>query len=209
MKKYFFLFYLVTATFLAKAHQPDLSSTLLVEQQSGEWLLQIRASLTAFEYEIENQYGQNAYTTPEEFQELVLDHVKENIFIKINQEGPVKIRNSQVKIGHETHVFFEMEDIPKDIYNIAIKNSSFKNITRNQSALVILKNGVSKDQFVLDGSNRHSIELAVDHSKFTIVSNAKTSLNARFVYKFLGVLFIVSILLATLLSRYKRRNVSL
>jgi len=38
----------------AKAHQADLSSTLLVEQGENAWILQIRASLTAFEYEIEH-----------------------------------------------------------------------------------------------------------------------------------------------------------
>ena len=31
-----------------QAHQPELSTTMLIEQPEGQWLLQVRSALTAF-----------------------------------------------------------------------------------------------------------------------------------------------------------------
>ena len=153
----------------ASAHNPDISSTLLVEESDNQWVLQIRAALTAFEYEIESHFGESSYATPEEFQELVIQHVSERLSIQFNDGSPVILKNGMVKLGHETSVTFKLSETPQSIESLVVKNSSFNDIPRNQSALIVLKKGFAKDQFTLDRKNDHTAVLSVQNSKFNLV----------------------------------------
>lgn len=153
-----------------QAHQPDLSSTLLVEHEKDQWVLQVRASLTAFKYEIEEHYGAASYASPAEFQDLVLKHVKENIFIMYNGTQSVELKTGIVKLGHETSVTFAVEGTPETIHTLDVKNSSFQDVSRNQSALMILKKGFSKDQFTLNNANQHTARLHVQDDTFALVN---------------------------------------
>ena len=74
LRIFLFLFTIAISNFLY-AHQPDQSSTMLVEKGEGVWILQVRAALTAFEYEVHHTFGTESYKTPEEFNELVLTHL--------------------------------------------------------------------------------------------------------------------------------------
>ena len=203
MHKYFIILLLLIGTVLAKAHQPDLSSTMLIEQGKNQWLLQVRAALTAFEYEIESNYGKDAYSTPEEFRDLVIDHVKKHVSVEFNQLAAVAIQNAYVKLGHETNVVFELTDVPKLINSVRVKNNCFEDINRNQSALIILKEGMAQDQFVLDQSNDHTTTLQVAHSKFVKVTNATMLSDAKYMYYMVFVL-ITSIIFASVLLVFKK-----
>lgn len=160
------------------AHQADISSTVLAEQEEGHWVLQIRTSLTAFEYEIENNFGKSSYATPEEFQELVLKHIKENISINIDQESEVFLENGRVALGHETNVVFEVSGMPLEFDKLEFANSSFKNINRNQSALIVLKKGLKQSQFVLNNKNEHSVQLKVKDNQFVEVTSEAAVMQA-------------------------------
>ena len=164
---------IICISFGVKAHRPDLSSTLLVQQGENKWVLQVRSALTAFEYEIENHFGKSAYNSPEEFQKLVVDYVQNNIAIKVNGENAVVFQNGNVKLGHETNATFEVIGMPKNIQSLVVKNSSFSNISRNQSALIVVKKGFSKDQFILNNDNGHIVELQVKNSKLELVAPIK------------------------------------
>jgi hypothetical protein len=142
-----------------QAHQPDLSSTILSEQGKDKWVLQVRGALTGFEYEIHQNFGENSYATPEEFQELVMKHVQENISILFDESNNVVLKNGIVRLGHETNVIFEVKGVPENFKAVEFKNSSFKDISRNQSALIILKKGVTQKQFVLNNANQHTANL--------------------------------------------------
>jgi LPXTG-motif cell wall-anchored protein len=188
-----------------KAHQPDLSSTILVEQADDKWVLQVRAALTAFEYEIEEHFGVSSYTSPEEFNELVIAHVQENLSILINNAGSIKFQNGMVKLGHETSVTFEVLGIPETIESLNIRNESFSNIPRNQSALIVLKEGFSKEQFSLNSNNNHSVKLVVGDAKFDLLTPEPGETQNSYLI-ILGVLFTLSILYFAL---KKRQNIKL
>ncbi|MFK8101108.1 MAG: DUF6702 family protein [Saprospiraceae bacterium] len=154
--------------YTGKAHQVDISTTMLVEKEAGTWILQITAALTAFEYEVHRHYSDTAYTTPKEFEELLVRHVRENLILDFNHEQEIIWQNALVKLGHETTVRFELSNVPTDIQTIAVKNASFKNIHRNQSALVLLKKGMTKKQFVLNNANEHKVSLQVEATNFVL-----------------------------------------
>ncbi len=184
-----------------QAHQPDLSSTLLVEQGENIWVLQVRAALTAFEYEIEQHFGEDSYATPEEFQGLVIKHIEENTFIKFNNTDGIVLQNGWVKLGHETSVTFEVVGTPETIQSLKVKNSSFSQISRNQSALMVVKKGFSKNQFTLNNNNQHTVELAINDSKFELIAATQKKASIHLLLIFGVFLLLLSVVHFTFKKR--------
>ena len=147
-------------------HDPLYASTILIEQEDGSWVLQIHSALTAFEHEVHTNYGKDSYKTPEEFNNLVLQHVLKNLSIKIDGKKTVSFKNGYVKLGHEASAVFEVDGIPKKVKKVLFANSSFKNVHNNQNTLMILKKGFKKQNFLLNDSNQHSVELKVSKDQF-------------------------------------------
>lgn len=161
MKKYILSLVLFLSALNAQAHHVDVSSTMLVEQENNSWVLQIKTALTAFEQEIKAKNLETPYKTAEEFQALVIQHVKDNLHIYFNEEDTVTLKNGRIKLGHESNIVFEVVGVPETFNSVYVKNSSFKNIHRNQSALIILKKGFTKKQFILNDKNEHAMHLKV------------------------------------------------
>jgi len=166
MMKWLIVIGLLFSSFMVRAHQVEASTTMLVEQENGEWILQIRSALTAFEYEVHAHYGKDSYTTPEKFQELAISHMMENLSISFNEKDAVTLENPFIKLGHETNALFKVIGVPETINSVTVKNSSFQDVGRNQSALVILKKGFAKKQFILSKTNNHQITLITKDSQF-------------------------------------------
>ncbi|GLR17306.1 hypothetical protein [Portibacter lacus] len=163
---------------------------MLIEQSEDVWVVQVRASLTAFEYEVESNYGKDSYKTPEEFKTLVLDHMMKNLNIKFNDLENVKFGNGQVKLGHETSVVLEVLNAPKSIESVKIKNLSFDDIYNSQSALIVLKKDFAKEQFMLSKANEYEAELEVGALKFELKPSAKSAANPSYAMLiFCGLLF--------------------
>lgn len=157
---------LVFFSFNKKNHDPVYSTTILIEQGDGSWVLQVYSALTAFEHEVHTNYGKDSYKTPEEFNTLVIQHLIKNLSIKINSKHAVRLEKGYVKLGHETTAVFEVAGIPKKLTNILFSNSSFKDIHDNQNTLIILKKGFKKQHFILNDSNGHSVKLKTSKNKF-------------------------------------------
>ncbi|RMG26572.1 MAG: hypothetical protein D6730_08840 [Bacteroidetes bacterium] len=170
MLKWVTLWSLVFVSCKVLAHSPNLSSTLLAQQGEGKWVVQIRASLTAFEYEIHQHEGADSYATPEEFQQLVLKHVKANLSILFNESHAAVLQHGLVKLGHETSVVFEVKGVPDTIESLAVQNSSFSHISRSQIALIVLKKGFSTEQFILNQANEYTLRLNANDARFELLS---------------------------------------
>ena len=198
-----FLFWVTCFCHKAVAHQPELSSTMLIEQEDGQWLLQIRSALTAFQYEIKTNYPDRVYETPKEFQDLVLEHLEKNINIYFdgNPDNSVVIKKGYVKLGHETNVLFEMTGIPSDFKSLSAKNTTFGGISRNQSALIVVKKGFEKEQFVLNNDNQHTVELVVKNNQFELV-NKRVITNFIFSKCTYLIAISLSLMLALMLLMY-------
>lgn len=205
MKKALFFISLFFFTISVKAHQPDISTTMLVEKENNTWVLQVRASLSAFQHEIKTHFADTPYKTPEEFKEMVLEHLRNNFQIILNGDEQITLKKGFVKLGHETNVVFEVTGIPSDLKNILVKNSSFNDIYKSQSTLVILKKGYSKERFFLNNENNHTLKLETSGHKFI---NFKSDIISKTTYQLL-VILIVCILFSIVLFRkkYSRRKI--
>ena len=184
-----------------KAHQADISTTMLVEKENGTWVLQISSSLTAFQHEIRTHFAETPYETPEEFQQMVIEHIKNNLQLSFNDSQNITLGKGDVRLGHETKVVFQVFGIPSDIKSVLVKNTVFDAIHRSQSALVLLKEGFNKEQFVLNDANNHTMELQVNGNEFAEVEENNTSLISA------GLLLIVIAGIAALLLLMNSRPI--
>lgn len=141
------------------AHQPELSTVILSQTEDGKDILQINSALTAFISEIEYIYSKNSYKTPEEFKDLVLDHFNKNVIIILNERDTLRFSNPIVLLGHDTRLIAEVVGFPKNIRSIYIKNTIFKDIPRNQTAVIMLKNGFPTQSYLLTNENFQEIYL--------------------------------------------------
>ena len=189
----------------AYAHQPDLSS-LMIYEQNGKHLLIIKSSLTAFEGEIDYCFEKNAYKTPEDFQALVIKHFQKNCFLIINNDT-IKCLNPRVILGHETTVFAELLNFPNNINNIYVKNTLFKDIPNNACELILSIKGLPQKQYILNKDNKQEVKLSLENNVWTIddLSNPfyKTS-NLIF----LGVFSLLVLMIASIVI-LKKKNISL
>lgn len=193
------LFLFLSMTILVNAHQPDVSTTMLVEKENNTWILQISASLTAFQQEVKTYFEE--YNTPEEFQEMVLEHIKKNLEITFNDNQSITLSHGIVKLGHESKVVFEVFGVPSEIKSVFVKNSTFKNVYNNQSALVILKNGFDKEHFVLNNKNSHSLHLKAEQNRFILKTKNEAS-----IFSFKMLIVLLSILILGVLYKMKTRK---
>lgn len=178
MKKFMLWLAALWFTMVSFAHNPDVSTTMLVDNGNNGWVLQISASLTAFQQEIRTNFAETPYKTPEEFQQMVLEHIKSNLHISFNEGKAISLENGAVKLGHETRVVFQVSGIPSDIHSVLVKNSTFKDIYRNKSTLFLLKEGYKKEHFVLNNDNDHTLSLAVNGKEFVEVGKNEAGLVA-------------------------------
>lgn len=181
---------LLFIAFSVKAHQADVSTTMLVEKEDNTWVLQISASLTAFQHEVQTHFSETPYQSPEEFQLLVLEHVKNNLRIRFN-EMDISFGKGIVQLGHETKVVFEVFGIPRDIQTVQIKNTAFQDIHKNQSALILLKENFNKEHFVLNGANNHTLKLYVEGNTFKILDTTQSNSTIFNLGCILGGIFLV------------------
>tara|TARA_R110002126_G_scaffold173894_1_gene322442 strand:+ start:3585 stop:4202 length:618 start_codon:yes stop_codon:yes gene_type:complete len=189
MKKYILIYITGLFSLLGHAHNPDASTTMLVEKENNTWVLQISSSLTAFQQEVRTHFAETPYKTPEEFQQMVLEHIKNNLDISFNDGSKITLGQGIVKLGHETKVVFEVFGIPSDLQSIRVRNAAFKDIGRSQSALFIFKDGFSKDQFILNNDNDHILNLKVNGNKFVEASQQNAGMDSSYV-----ILIVMSLL---------------
>ena len=160
MKTYIAILVFGLVSFSGFAHQSEMSSTVLAKNDNNVWALQISASLTAFQQEINTHFSDTPYQTPEEFREMVIAHVKNNLQMYFDNNVQVTLKNGMVRLGHETKVIFEVDGIPENFQTMSVTNTTFKDIHKSKSLLVVLKDGIDQNKYMLDESNDHSAFLA-------------------------------------------------
>ncbi|MBQ4915105.1 hypothetical protein J8L85_11695 [Maribacter sp. MMG018] len=181
MKKHIITFALLCFSILGFAHNPDASTLVLAEQKNNVWVLQINASLTAFQQEVRTHYADTPYKTPEEFQEMVLEHIKNNLHLFFNNGEQISLDKGVVKLGHETKVIFEVLNIPASLESVVVQNTIFKDISRNKSTFLLFKDGFEKSNFTLSQSNDHTVSLVVKENTFVEVVQQEATSSSKYV----------------------------
>ncbi|MFZ1748920.1 MAG: hypothetical protein WAU01_01960 [Saprospiraceae bacterium] len=153
------------------AHNPDISS-LMIYEQNGKSILLIKSSLTAFEGEVDFNFGKGAFKTPEEFNQLIIQHFQKNCFVVANGDT-LRFSNPQVQLGHETNLFAELESVPKSIHTLHVKCALFKDMHHNQCELILTINGLPQKQYILNNDNHQEVRLKAENNKWVVFETSK------------------------------------
>ncbi|WPR70997.1 hypothetical protein SLW70_13800 [Flavobacterium sp. NG2] len=176
MKKYALLIALLFS-FASYAHQPDLSTSVLSKTTDGKYILQITSSLSAFEGEIDYRYSKNAYKTAEDFNKLVVDYFRKNVSITVNDDVKLDFAQPLVILGHETKLIVEVLNLPKEIHHFNYTNTMFKDMPNNQMAVILVAEGLPNEQYILENTNKQTIELELKDGKWREATNYSILIN--------------------------------
>lgn len=203
MKLFFSLFLLVVFQ-LAKAHESNLSS-LMIYEQNGRHHLIIKSSINAFEGEVDYKFGKNAYKTPVEFQNLVIQLFQKNCFVKANGL-PINLINPNVTLGHETTLFAELSNFPDTFSELNIQNTMFADMPANICEIILTLNGLPQKQYLLKNENKQRVTLQVKNNKLEVAGdqNILTNKSLWLVMGLLGMLAVL--ILIAFFIRNKRKT---
>lgn len=199
-----FIYCLILGSKVIFAHNPDSSNNIISKTESGQIILQINSSLTAFQQEIIYINGEGAYQSPEEFQNLVLNHFNASFSIIINEKDTLQFKNPQVFLGHETKLVTEIIGLPETVTAIHLKNELFKDIHNNQSVVIFLLDDFPKKKYTLNNTNKHQIAIELKDGKWMELKTVKTDFN----FKYVAYIAIPVIALLVFFIVRKRKNIS-
>ena len=202
MKPIYLIIFLCCGKF-AFAHQPDLSS-LMIYEQNGKYLLLIKSSLTAFEGEIDYHFKPDSYKTPEAFQELVIRHFQKNCSVSINHET-IKFKNPRVMLGHETTIFVELLNVPNKINAMHVKNTFFQDMPNNICELILTIKGLPQIQYILNKDNKQAVKLRAEKNNW-IIEDAPGTDNTTSNSIIYGILALISFLVISILIMKRKKS---
>ncbi|MDP5169863.1 MAG: hypothetical protein NWR72_06435 [Bacteroidia bacterium] len=157
---------------MAEAHSPDVSSIALVRGSNNDWSIQVNASLSAFQYELQLFYPETHLDSvgPEDFQRLVILYLKEKIRLRVNDQDRITYGNAAVRLGHETDVKLEIMGMPDEVHAIFLENLSFKEVHHHKCLGKVVVDGDHSKPFVLEEGNQYQISLSATDEGFQEVS---------------------------------------
>ncbi|QDO93163.1 hypothetical protein FNB79_03950 [Formosa sediminum] len=186
-------------SYFTQAHSPDFSNVIISKTDSGQIVLQINTSLTAFQEEVNYINGTGAYNTPKAFRDLVLKHFYANFSIVINNKDTLQFKDPKVFLGHETKLVTEVLGMPDNIKTIQLKNELFKDIHNNQSIVIFLLDQFPTTKYTLTQDNNHTLYIEYVNGKWhEIKAKTKTEyLNFKYgifivcIIVFFGLVYII------------------
>jgi len=146
------------------AHSPDVSGLIFYEEQGQRYVL-LKSALTAFEGEINYRFGKEAYSTPQEFTDLVVQHFKDQCILVLNGDT-VHWSEVGVHLGHETSLRATLDRPAGPIRSLFVRQGFFANTPGNQCAFVLQGPDATSGQWLLNEYNEHELHLKADSGQW-------------------------------------------
>lgn len=191
MKEFLLTITMSFMALLSTAHGVDISTIVFAEKEENIWTLQVVSALDAFRKEVKIHYSDAPYTTPEEFNSQLLDHLQENLRIFVDGQQALALGKGMVNLGHETVVFYNEIKFPDDATALKIVGEMFKDIHRSKIKLLILKKGYDKQPFILDQKNNYTADLVMKENRFEIKEKEEFPLSYSLLFVFVGLIAVI------------------
>ncbi len=161
MKKILLIISFLAINLSLKAHNAQISTLSIIQNEDKKWSLVVSSGLSAFEFELRNKFPTLDLNKLKlnDFQKLFLANIKENISIKANGKNEIELINGSIKIGHQTDARFDLSGMPEDLEKFSMINHSFSTLTDHHCVMnIITKNGVSQN-FVFEKNNKFELSM--------------------------------------------------
>ena len=146
---------LLFSPFIILAHNP-LSAKYHFEAGENASILTINLSQNGVNQVLLKKYGEEKINSIEqkEFKELIVDYVKSNFEMSINQET-IELKKGGIKLGsHQTDLKFVLPPVSKDIENFSVAIPAFKENKNHQTIFSYTFLGKS-DRIILGENNNY------------------------------------------------------
>lgn len=175
MKKISIILILFFNSFVGFSHNAQLSTMVLMQGKDKKWNLVISASLSAFQVELKNADPSLNLEkiNADEFQALIVKHLRENIKIKANDGSEAQFVNGRVVLGHETDINFEVTNMPNNLQSLDLEHLGFGTIKDHFCVLKIASFANKSGEFLLQNENNHAVSLAVKNNIFIPIKAEK------------------------------------
>jgi len=134
------------------AHNPQVSTISIIQNENKKWSVFITAPLYTCQLAIKEKYPKMNMDSisPFEMQKLILDLVKSNL--KINGDDDLKLINDKVQLAHETSIFF---DISNDHFlPTTISFTAFSQLYNHFTLLKIVPSNSKEVAYILNTDNK-------------------------------------------------------
>ena len=149
------------ATGNAQAHGADYSVLLLTEQSPNQWRLRVSASLEAFRKEVKLHYKDEPYTSAQQFEQQLLQHIKQSLTLHANGKY-VALGEGEVTLGHESSVVFKNISVPPNTAQLQVVNGATKDIYKHTSKLFVASISKNKTSYVLNKVNAFTADVRLN-----------------------------------------------
>jgi hypothetical protein len=134
------------------AHNPQVSTISIIQNENKKWSVFITAPLYTCQLAIKNKYPQMNMdsTSSYEIQKIILDLVKYNLII--NGDTNVKLMNDKVQLAHETTIFFDINN--DNFLPTEISFTAFSKLYNHFTLLKIVPNQSKEIAYILNTDNK-------------------------------------------------------
>lgn len=162
MKTLLLTLLLATLTGAGWAHSPQISTVTLTQNKDSTWTLMMRASLSAYQYELADGCinCQTNSILAADFQPLLLAHLRENIRIRANGSDTISLQKGQVVLGHQTDVRFDVVGMPEQVQLLDVQQLSFAGLGQHVCILRVITLTSGSSTSVLQQDNDYAVSLA-------------------------------------------------
>lgn len=185
------LFLLLVFVVNGYAHNPQVSTISMIQNQNNKWSVFITAPLYTFQLVIKEKYPEMNMDSisPFEMQKLILDLVKSNL--KINGDTNLNLTNDKVQLAHETSIFFDINK--DDFFPTAISFAAFDKLYNHFTLLKIISKKEKEITFILNTEN------AFEYPK-------KNEAYSRPIYLYLAICLVGILLFLFIKNFYRKLN---
>jgi hypothetical protein len=134
------------------AHNPQVSTISIIQNENKKWSVFITAPLYTYQLAIKDKFPQMNMDSISlyEIQKIILDLVKNNLII--NGDTTVKLMNDKVQLAHETTIFFDINN--DNFLPTEISFTAFSKLYNHFTLLKIVSNQSKEITYILNNDNK-------------------------------------------------------
>jgi hypothetical protein len=153
MKKIIGIIILLVLVNSASAHNPQVSSMSIIQNENKKWTVFITAPLSTCQLAIHDNFPNLLLDSinPYKLQDLILNMVKKSI--SINNNKNFKLINDKIQLAHETMVYFELQHDQPNFMPDKVEFKAFSKLSDHFTVLKIIAYGGKEMNYILSSEN--------------------------------------------------------
>ncbi len=178
MKKIIFLLTVLGFMATVNAHNSQVSTIVLVQNEQRIWSLNLSNSFDGFRYQLIKNYPDKDIDnlTADEFQKLVLKYVQENLYINANDAIAVELQEGVIKLGHHIDLKFKITELPDDLNSLDIRLMGYDENSQHNAILKISTPTYTSGNYVLKKGNQFKLYLQKTNGQFLMVEEIELNI---------------------------------